>query len=348
MSLQIRPATLQTTAYKPTENRLFKASSVVPIQTPTGLKMRIDGAYDMNFPKSSDVAKQYEMGTAPELLVRPYVGGTFHVVDEQIIDHRKNDYKGYIHTEAAVRELSNRIGFVKSSSNSEIVARNTTSKFEHSAFNSSGGQFDVDIGFNWSAFSPNVESHFEMVRALCENQMIFGKGTVMSRTVPIINNWESNMEVANHVLKRIFETTISQRLADMPSERINLADVKLLGHQIESVLASDKIQKQARAFVNNIKAKLSPIIEMPGMRSLALNDLKRIASPVSVFDAFNIATEMTSHYMPEDVSSSKLQAFSNSCIFDRKRQMNIASESMDCVSDTFNDADTAFFAETCH
>jgi hypothetical protein len=336
------------TSFAPHQNYIHTAKVVTPIHTSTGgFAFRVDDQYDITFSKSSDVVRQLELGIDPELLAQPYVDGKFHIVDDQIIDYRRSGYTGFLHTPDSLKELSRRIGFTKDGFGS-ISAKNSTSRFEHNAFDSAGGQFDVDIGFQWSAFSPNLESHFEMVRQLCSNGHVFGQGTVMSRSVPIISGWESNMEVANHVLKRVFETTVTSRLEHMPSERIALSDVRVLGHQVDAILASDRTQVLARKFVESLKAKLSPILAQPGVSSLSTGDLKRIASPISTFDAFNIATELTSHYMAEDLSKSKLQAFSNSCIFDHKRQLNIESTGSEMMSDTFQDADRAFFAETCH
>lgn len=347
-NLPIRPAPA-VEQFTPIENRLFKSTRVAPLTSKQGgFGMLIDNEYSLFFPKSSDVTRQAEMGVDPELLVKPYLGGTFHLVDDQIISHRKSDYTGFTHNTNSIQELSSRVGFVKDSSGN-IIARNTTSNFDHNAFDSSGGQFNVDIGFEWSAFSPSIESHFEMVRALCTNMMIFGRGTVMSRSVPIINDWHANMEISNHVLKRVFETTVSKRLSDMPHERANLSDVLLLDSQASATLASDKLDRAARTFIENLKSKLDPITSQPGIKQLSSSDHKRIATPVSAFDAFNIATEMTTHYLPtSDVSPAKLQAFSNSLIFDRKRQLNIGSDGSDSMHNTFESVDTAFFAETCH
>jgi len=334
-----------TSAADITSSLIYRAKSVAPILGDKGLTgMKVDKIFDVPFSSTSNEAKQVLLGVDPKQVIEQYAGGLFHVADDKVIDYRPTSYTGFVHGTDALNELSQRIGFLKHGDT--LVPRNRTSQFEHEAF-AKGGKFDVDVGFEWSAFSPSIDSRFEMVRALCSNQMIFGKGTVMSRSIPMISDWESNMHVSNDVLKHIFHTTVIGRLADMPDERANLADARLLKLEIGRQLDNEAMAVDSRKFLNNLLEKVAALDSFELPKSMSVNDVKRIAVPMSVYDAMNIATEVTTHHS-DGKPSNKLKAFAVSCIFDRKRQSNIISEEVFSSTNTFNDPDRAFWAETVH
>lgn len=327
-------------------SEVLRSTLVQPIITAGKLTgMKVDRQFDVQFDKSSGDTKQVELGVDPNIVVGRYVNGWFHIVDNQIIEHRDNKYTGFVHSPNSLGELGNRIGFLQDPNAHGIIARNRTSVFEHEAF-SKGGTFDVSIGFRWSAFTPMIESHFEMVRALCSNQMIFGRDTVMSRNIPLINEWENNMAISNDVLKHIFNTTIKTRLLDMPHERASLADIELIQTIVAKQIGETDATPESRAFLQNLLGKIGFIDDYPNLSMLTVNDKKRIPVPVSVYDAMNIATEVSTHYLNQ--RSTKLQAFATSCIFDKKRQSNLISEAVFTSDSTFDDPDRAFWAETVH
>lgn len=327
-------------------SRIIRSKSISPIMTPKGLVgMKLDKTFDVPIAASSNEARQVAIGIDPVQVLKQYENGFFHMADDQVVDYRPNTYTGFLHTPDALSELTARIGFLKSGN--AIIPRNRTAQFEHEAF-ARGGVFDVDVGFRWSAFSPEIDSHFEMVRALCSNQMIFGKGTVMSRSIPLISDWQANMAISNDVLKHIFHTTVTGRLNDMPEERASLADARFLEAEIARRLEEDeKLTKDSAKFLSNLMDKMSFIKEVQLPKSLTTNDVKRIPVPMSVYDAMNIATELSTHHS-DNTPSNKLKAFAVSCIFDKKRQSNIASEEIFTTTSTFNDPDRAFWGETVH
>lgn len=342
-----RPSRVEDFVPSPVKkSEIIRSTSVQPIITAGKLTgMKVDRQFDIALDKSSGDAKQVELGVDPNIVVGRYVNGWFHIADDQVIDHRDNKYTGFVHKQNSLDELGNRIGFLQNPKNHALTARNRTSRFEHEAF-SKGGVFDVDIGFRWSAFTPMIESHFEMVRALCSNQMIFGRDTVMSRNIPLINEWENNMAISNDVLKHIFNTTVKQRLVEMPNERASLADVELIQTSVTKQIGDTNITQESRLFLHNLLEKLKFIDEYPDLSALTVNDKKRIPVPVSVYDAMNIATEVSTHHSVQ--RSAKLQAFATSCIFDKKRQSNLSSEAVFTSDSTFDDPDRAFWAETVH
>lgn len=324
---------------------LVRSTSVTPIMDSRGLiGMKIDKLFDVPLSKNSNEARQVAIGVDPMRVVEQYAGGLFHLADDQVVDYRPAAYTGFVHDANALTELTARIGFLKSGK--DLIPRNRTAQFQHEAF-AKGGVFDVDVGFEWSAFSPTIDSRFEMVRSLCTNEMVFGKGTVMSRSIPMISDWQSNMAISNDVLKHIFNTTVTGRLEAMPTERASLADVRLLKSEISRQLDNEKATVESRKFLDNLMSKIATLDTLELPKSLTVNDLKRIAVPMSVYDAMNIATEVTTHHS-DDAPSNKLKAFAVSCIFDKKRQSNILSEEIFTSTSTFNDPDRAFWAETVH
>lgn len=327
-------------------SRILRSKSVSPIMNDKGLTgMKIDKTFDVPFALSSSEARQVAIGVDPIQVLKQYENGFFHMADDQVVDYRPNSYTGFLHSPDALAELTARIGFLKQGN--DLVPRNRTAQFEHEAF-AKGGVFDVDVGFRWSAFSPDIDSHFEMIRALCSNQMIFGKGTVMSRSIPLISDWQANMAISNDVLKHIFHTTVTGRLNDMPEERASLADARFLEAEVVRRLEDDeKLSDDSFKVLSNLMEKMSFIKEVTLPKSLTTNDVKRIPVPMSVYDAMNIATELSTHHS-DNTPSSKLKAFAVSCIFDKKRQSNISSEEIFTTTNTFNDPDRAFWGETVH
>jgi len=328
------------------DSTLFRSKTVAPIFGTKGhlVGMKIDKAFDVPFSLDSNEARQVSIGVDPMLVLKEYENGFFHLAGDTIVDYRPNSYTGFVHGQSALSELSRRIGFMKNGD--RLIPRNRTAEFEHDAFTTKGGKFDVDIGFGWSAFSSSIDSHFEMIRSLCTNEMIFGKGTVMSRSIPMISDWEANMQISNDVLKHMFDTTVAGRLIEMPTERASLADIKLIRTEIEKQQA-DKLSEDSAKFLKNLYDKLSFVDEIKLPKTLSVNDVKRVPVPVSVYDAMNMATEITTHHS-DGKPSSKLKAFAVSCIFDKKRHANLMSEEVFTSTNTFNDPDRAFWAETVH
>lgn len=329
------------------KSTLFRSSTVSPIMGAKGLVgMKINGAYDVHFDRRSNETRQVTIGIDPMRVIDHYKGGIFHLADDRIVDYRDNKYKGFIHNETSINELSSRIGFLQTKNNSRLFARNRTAQFEHEAF-ARGGVFDVEIGFGWSAFSPMIDSNFEMMRALCENMMVFGRGTVMSRRIPLISDWESNMAVSNDVLKHVFQTTVADRLLVMPDERINLADMMLIKSEVLKKAEDTGATPESRLFLRNLLEKIGTIEDPELSGVLTTNDYKRIPVPISTYDAMNMATEVVTHHCGDEPSA-KLQAFAVSCIFDKKRQTNLTSQEVFSTTNTFDDPDRAFWAETVH
>lgn len=310
--------------------------------------MNIDQTWSIELDRRNPLVGQLDLGVDRELLAAEYVGGQFFIVDNTVIDYRSVNYKGYTHSVDNIKELTDAIGFVLR--NGKIQAGNITHNFEHEAFTSAGngGQFDIQIGFNWSPFSMDIESMLKMVRLACENGMI-ASSPIMNNRIPMINEWKENLMISNDVIGHAFHKMVSPRLAAMPDERVSLYDIGMMMTAIVDLANSKKLHVAKVEALETMYDRLDVLLT-PEVRAIKKNMLKFIEAPVSAYDAMNLMTECATHYVGIDKTATKASALANNFLFDQKRQRNIGTKLDSLVADqqTFLNADQAFFGITSH
>lgn len=233
---------------------------------------------------------------------------------------------------------------------SKLFTSRMTESFEFNAFGTEGGAFDVGIGFSWSPFSTDIKSFTNLVRFVCSNMMAVSDPS-MSFNIPMINDWEQNLDVSNNALRHMFEKVVGPRIEQMPNERISLFDLEVIQNLVTSLLNSDrdKVKFEAKPKLHRLSDNVQHVMSLADAKGVSGSASRLIEAPVTAFDAYNIATEVNSHYLTE--RNDKFQQFANSLIFDSERRNKAIEADLDDMTidnHTFEDPDAAFFGQTCH
>lgn len=323
----------------------------------------IDNKWEIKLDRRSAINGQLQLGVNKDQLKDQFLGGSFFIVDDAIIDHRLKDDLKFVHKDDAIKLLAATLGFAKAVQKPNIwgmidldhaeghgrpIARSQTEKFECNATESLGGQFDIMIGFSWSPFDIDIHSFIEMWRQVCENGAI-AQSSLMNHRIPMLNKWEENLAISNQVIRHSFDKVVFPRLQALPSERISLSDMASLLTIVRDQKASKQLQSDSIAHLSIIEDKLTEAWE-PAANSLKKSILKFIPAPITAFDAMNIATEISTHHVARDRTNARAQAFVSGLIFDEVRQRNLNTnlDSLVIESETFGQVDQAFFGVTSH
>lgn len=336
--------------YEPDQFFIHQASDVDFFKREKETYVAIDGEWEIKLDRRNNVVGQLALGVDPEDLKHSFLGGRYFVVDDQIVDYRLAENLGrFMHDEKGLAALVSKVGMTMSPAGI-IMAKSVTGKFEYQAGQGDGSEFAIDIGFEWSPFSLDIDSMLYLLRLACYNGLVVSD-PVVSHKIPVMNGWEDNLRIANEVLSHSFFHKVGPRLAQLKDEMINMHDAMGLCDLIGSALGD----KKEGTIINHnevtrIKELLDPVVT-PDIRGMQKNLLKFIGAPITAYDAMNVATELATHHInPWSPAAKKLAGFSNNLLFSELRQSNLAVNLDNLVMDTkvFSNADQAFFGMTCH
>lgn len=339
----------ELSTYEPTDFRIITPQDITFFKRDNANFIAVDDEWEVKLDKRHNAVGQLALGIDPELLKPTFMGGRYFLVDDQIIDFRQAENIKFEHDMEALINLIKSVG-MSVDQHGKIYAQSVTSKFEYEAFQSMGGEFNIDQGFKWSPFSMDIQAALEMLRLACYNGLVVSD-PVMNHKIPVMNGWEENLAIANDVIRHTFDHKVGPRLAALPNEMISMHDAMGLCDLIGSALNSNKNE----LVLNHnelvaIQEKLEPLVT-PDVRAMQKNLLKFIPVPITAFDAMNVATECATHHIdPFSPQATKLSGFANNLLFSDSRQKNLDVNLDNLVMDTkvFSNADQAFFGVTCH
>jgi len=313
------------------------------------------------FDPTSRVSKSLEMISADDVAAR-LTGGSYFFVGGELHDYRDGQYMqnhGFVHTDESIDNLAEVLGFSGGRNairvHENTVARNVVlgKKWSDHGITvpgyNDGGEFTSELHFAWNPFVKTINSAFMLYRLICTNGMR-GLRTFMNTKIPLVNRWEEHLEIANRQIQNKVEGMVTRRLSAMGSERATVAEVALLtGHAYKRTQGETNMSEAAKI------QRLNRIIDIANPR-LHLNTVykdevftdKRLAAQMpahlSVFDLYNMTTELRSHTSEADGSSDRgLDKLANDLVFERKDLTQYASRFMQPKISEFSDPDAAFF-----
>lgn len=309
------------------------------------------------FPATSRISKHLEIMTPTQLSER-LSGGTYFYVGGSLFDFRRGDYKGFIHTPGNIDALKNTIGIrsIESRYNQGNTQSSRHSLSKEWSQNEivipsfgEGGKFDSRLTFSWNPFVRTIRSSFDIVRLICENGMT-GLTSLFSAKIPLENRWQEHLEIANVQIQNKLHSLIGQRFTNMGVERATIADCLLLQKHAQDRLESPlNLGQDTRNRIRNIVAAVSPEVQLAKYYKPAVFEDKRLGaqlpSHLTAFDAYNVATELSSHTSESEKSTThSLDRFANVLVFDRAdRKQHAARFGVDPNAAAFSDPEAAFF-----
>lgn len=260
-------------------------------------------------------------------------GGTFIFTEEgQLVDYRTSDYKGFMHSEDAIKKLSEKIGFNVAEPARKAAARDVFSQFREEkgiflgglsdpfyldiASLGEGGSFKNRIVYKWNPFQKDILTTIEVERLICLNGMV-GVSPLTTRKVPVINDWERHLEIVSLQIQPSINNLLQERfvkMADTSSSVANILEGRSLLFDRREYKAAENCQILTNLLdLTDVESRLGGIYQKEvfskGNGSVAKSDLTQ-------FDIFNVLTEACSHTAGTEESTFKIQRFLNKIAFD--------------------------------
>ena len=188
-----------------------------------------------------------------------------------------------------------------------------------------------------------------------------GLTSLFNAKVPLLNRWEEHLDIADQQIQNKLDSMLSERFSQMTNERATLADCLRLQDHVHNRLqhysntnmvgeSSLSVAGSRGTKLRNINKVVDPSTHLSKFyKENALKDRRlaaQLPSHLSIFDAYNIATEIASHTSPADNSSNyAMDKFANELVFDRsdRRQHAARFGGQDIAS--FSNPDQAFFGD---
>jgi len=323
----------------------------------TTAKIIVDDEFEHRFPASSRVSKALELMTPVQMEER-LNGGDYFFVNGALFDFRDGAYNGFVHSESNIEALKEVIGIrfgrgkSRHQTNDQGAARLSKVWSEEEIQvpgMDSGGTFDSRLTFGWNPFVETIRSSFDIVRLICDNGMT-GLTSLFSAKIPLLNRWEEHLDIADKQIQNKLYSMLSERFQNMSNERATLADcLRLQDHATERL---DLYQNSGvLSKLKNILKVVTPDVHLKDQYKQAAFKDRRLAAQlpahITMFDAYNIATEIASHSKQSDKSSDRaLDRFANEMVFDRNDKRQFAARFGGPTVSSFSDPDTAFFGDT--
>jgi hypothetical protein len=284
-------------------------------------------------------------------LTKRLKGGQFFFINDKLIDFRDGQYDGFVHSDDNVHSLMEHIGVRVQSKSDRFGNRSTTT--------TGSGIVTSNLHYDWNPFHQHVRGVFELVRLICANGMI-GSSDIFNARIPVVNRWEEHLEIASRQIQNKVNDNVSNRLYQMGNERASVAELQLIAAHAENRMLEIDIRdygtvdsfEEARTSLRNINSIANPEIHLIGHYNESTFEDKnltaQLAGHLSLFDAWNLVTEMFSHTKEVKKSSNAgLQKMANSLVFDgakRDARLNRTDVTAPIMS-SFSDPEVAFFGQ---
>lgn len=314
-------------------------------------KSRISQAID--YPHNSQAYEQ-----SVDLLSKRLNNGTFFFINDELIDFRDSQYTGFIHEQSNIDNLINHIGITDSSKALRSGVRTNTTNSNYLLLKKwsaedfhidgylQGGDFTSNILFTWNPFNSFVKGAFEIVRQICTNGMV-GTSELINTKIPLINRWDEHLQIANIQIQNKVQSLVHDRLSSMGIERASIRHLQLINKHAATRLedierGTDEYTRLKQiGYISDVKEHLDGYYN--DLVFADTNIASRAPSHLTMFDAWNLTTEMMSHTSENNESTTGgLQRMANGLLFPGKEEKNNLLDIKPILSH-FSDPDQAFF-----
>jgi len=289
-----------------------------------------------------------------------FSGGHFFFFEDQLVDYRTFDYRGHIHNDDSVNELSEIIGA------EDLKAATTYGGHVSPLFASTrqhgktgvflggewdnfdmtikelgeGGEFTNRLIYKWSPFSSSVQASFEVERLICLNGMV-AQSPLAVFNVPLINDWQENLNIATSQVKVRLNELLSKRFSDMTHSRASVDALFKASDLVSDAASIDDQDGTVRCA--NISRIITPKVSRIDMSKDTENALRQLEGHISQFDLFNVLTEVSTHIDMADDGRLSIQNQINRLVFDDVMAKSTVRGAVPLSSDS--SPSRAFFGE---
>lgn len=295
-----------------------------------------DGRYVHNFEVGS---KETEMliTQGADVLQRYLNGGHYFFIGDELATYRPSNYRGFIHDDEAIHRLVESLGinrytqrsgakgaYIKSSviTDKQSLMGGALGKFEMDIKSlGAGGNFDIGINGSWSPFSSNINTSLTVERLICLNGMV-GQAEWVTRSVPMINDWERSLTLVRRRLEPEVHDILSKRFIDMSKSRASIGDVlkaeALLEKREKMISGKELTQEEVRQLdmlrqVLNVRQYTENVYQDNVFQS---KELLGLSAHLTQYDLMNVLTETMSHIGHHEENNERLNKLANRLVFD--------------------------------
>ena len=316
------------------------------------LTILVNGQYKHTFSpnsRESRMLSEVDINTIQQLLN----GGTYVFSGGRLVDYRcdrHDTYKGFVQSDEAIKQLIEHIGFTEAKTGA--YSRGVNGLYEGvrsratngAIFGGNGDPFDLEVPelgvggdhdghivFGWSVFSDKVVTSLNVRRLVCDNGMI-ADAPFVTYEVPVINQWQENLDVVNARLKPVITDALGRRFKEMTDRAASLAQVlkakEILSNR-KSAVQDDEGGAEAGARLSRLSGILDPSLHLGHIVRESVYTDATLAAQVdghlSQFDLYNILTEATTHYGRDEDTDRKANKLANTLVFDELKKRSTAN-----------------------
>lgn len=324
----------------------------------------VNGKYAHEFSPRSRVS-QALLTMEPEALAARLNGGSFFFINGQLVDFRDAAYEqsgGFFQSQESIEKMIELIGVrVMRPQDKRALGIKTFGNIALSGvYNSqeivipkylAGGDFKANLMYNWNPYHEDIKGVFELVRMICTNSMV-GVCDEMNTRIPLVNDWDQNMEIAARQMQNRIGSRVQHRLETMDAERATVADCNSLSQHALTRLQNEALDDREHGVLERIYKAVTPAFHLAKFYKENVFKNRDVAaqmpSHLSKLTAFNAATEMYSHTPEVDSSTGRaLQLFANNMLFAVKNRGAALLDGLKrtVLGSPFNDPTAAFVGE---
>lgn len=322
----------------------------------------VNGKFEHQFDANSRVSRALDTMTASDLSER-FKGGTYFFVGPTLVDFRDAHYNGFIQDDASIASLVRVIGIQNKNGISTHLQDNLTSRhfvlgcsWDASQFYidqlAGDGTFENELLFGWSPFNKDVSSAF-MLKQTSTGNSIRGMSSFLRKRIPLINRWEEHLDIACKQLQVRINSEVKRRFEKMVIERASVQELMLISEHAKCRLdkGPNMIGSAAEVRLRRIHHAANPILHTNKVYKESVFTDMRLAAQrkghLTVFDAYNLSTEIRTHTNECDGSSTlALDRFANDLIFNHHDLTQYGARWEAPKAAVFKDTESAFFGRT--
>lgn len=325
--------------------------------------IKVNGKFEHQFDATSRISRALETMTVADLQER-FKGGSYFFVGQTLVDFRDAHYNGFVQDDASIASLVRVIGIKDKYDISTHLADNLTSRkfvlgcswdasqFTIKDLDEKGATFENELLFGWSPFNKDVSSAF-MLKQISTGNVTRGMSSFLRKKIPLINRWEEHLDIACRQLQVRIDAVVQARFQKMVVERSSVQELLLISEH-----AKQRIDKgtaisgsAAEVRLRRIHRIANPIIHTNKIyKETVFTDMRLAAQRkghLSVYDAYNLATELRTHTAEVEGSSMlALDRFANDLIFNHHDLTQYGARFEAPKAAVFKDIESAFFGKT--
>lgn len=232
---------------------------------------------------------RYVKSSDHDTVAKYLTGGHFAVEDGVLKDYRTSQYTGFIQTDEMIKRFYE----------DETLAKKAKTEISIAKYGA-GGVFNLEAGFSWSAFSPELQTQVGLLRLICSNGLSV-REPILTKKVPIINMYDRHLQIASQQTLKYAEDLLVGKIADLENQRASVRDVNLVLSHIDARLKENEDCPTLNRLLALCTHDYRQYYSEHALSNTAIS--ATLPSHLDQYTLLNCVTEMSSHTQAVDRST---------------------------------------------